>query len=142
MSKQELAAKCVSDRDYFEVFVMTWPETAGGSEREMWTEYRDELLAEYVSHFPGYRPPAWWRWDSPEPRLRLGGIGEVIKDGEMHLGTPRNWASIDKENPPEYESQPQYLRRLGLFLQAEESRLVESDFGSDVMQWDESEEQQ
>lgn len=43
-----------------------------GEAREIWEENRGEWLAEYSARYPGQRPPAWWRFDSPQSR------GEVV----------------------------------------------------------------
>jgi hypothetical protein len=32
-------------------------------------------VADHVNIYPGTRPARWWRYDAPEPRRRLGGIG-------------------------------------------------------------------
>ncbi|MFZ1429139.1 MAG: hypothetical protein WAS21_20480 [Geminicoccaceae bacterium] len=149
---------------------------------ELWREYRDELLAEFISTRPGRRPPIWWRADAPrqpigtwpgwfidgkieQPRERLGGVGTVAWDvlahrPEYHCGIPRHWVrprdveyytgqardihgalispkyigsgfagvAIDPRDPPVYESQATYLKRLGLLLPTEARRLRPADF--------------
>lgn len=66
--------------------------------REIWKKIRDEILADWVIEFPGTRPSAWWKWDAPEPRQRIGGIGTVKSDflayvATFHCGIPTGWAS-------------------------------------------------
>lgn len=63
---------------------------------------------------PRRRPAAWWRYDAPEPRRRLGGRGEPADESDLWLGVPAAWLSIDPRDPPRYESQATYLERLEL----------------------------
>jgi len=140
LSTEELKEHYSTNPDYWECFFMQWPEPAGGYERRIWDEYREELLQEYTSHFPGYRPPAFWRWDAAEPRLRLGGVGEVDPGaGDLHMGLPVYWLTISAEEPPLFESQPVYLRRHDLFLEGEEARVDPDAWEPDIIVMDEDE---
>jgi hypothetical protein len=64
--------------------------------RALWREYRTEILEDYIAEHPGRRPWAWWRFDAPEMRRRLGGIGtpahEVLAYApEFDRGIPIHW---------------------------------------------------
>ena len=116
--------------------------------RSGWDQMRDEILADWAKKRPGTRPRAWWRFDAKEMRQRLGGTGqaafEVLAHVEAyHLGIPTSWVEprhadlygpdfagvpIDPEDPPLYESQGTYLKRLGLLLPGERKRLSPDDF--------------
>ncbi len=61
-----------------------------------WATHRDWAVREYAEQHPGYRPTPWWEHDAPEPRRRSG---------------------------DRVESQPAYLRRLGLLLPGELERI-------------------
>jgi hypothetical protein len=41
--------------------------------RELWVLSRGDVLPGWVRAHPGTRPPAWWRFDAPGPRQRVGG---------------------------------------------------------------------
>lgn len=34
--------------------------------RAAWTEHRDRILPRFIEQHPGYRPWAWWRFESDE----------------------------------------------------------------------------
>ena len=116
-----------------------------GGDRELWKSAREELLRDFIREFPGRRPWAWWKFDSPGPRLRLGGRGEARFPHNLHFGIPlpyyyekwlvdifrhrnpggvREYDIFDPSDPPVYESQESYLRRNGLLLPDEEKRLL------------------
>jgi len=38
--------------------------------REAWEQYRDQILAEWITKRPGTRPWAWWEFDAPEEPRR------------------------------------------------------------------------
>jgi hypothetical protein len=64
---------------------------------EKWAEYGAEVLAEWMREHPGTRPFAWWRFQAPEPRRRVGGIGtpahEVLAYApDFRFGIPADWA--------------------------------------------------
>jgi hypothetical protein len=117
---------------------------------DVWGEQRDRILAEHVERSPGTRPLRWWEYDAVEPRLRLGGVGTplheftayslVLRCGiPMHWRRsgdfcdltridPLRWPPIDPNDPPRYESQAAYLKRLDLLLPDEARRLHRADF--------------
>lgn len=127
--------------------------------REAWELARVEILEEWAKANPGTRPSAWWTWDAPEARRRLGGTGTAAFDAlayteRLHRGIPADWVeswqvemyngcaidvdgvpigteyseghfphdAIDPNDPPRFESEADYLERLGL-LTEEEARL-------------------
>lgn len=110
-----------------------------------WESVGADLTAECIKRSPGSRPWAWWRFDAPEPRRRVGGRGtlrnEVFAGWKIALvfGVPRhitNWINgadvrvgadaipLDPKNPPTFESQATFLRRLGLLVSGEERRIT------------------
>jgi hypothetical protein len=38
----------------------------------------------------------WWAHDAPEPRRRLGGIGDVFSPGKLKFGIETDWTSLDQ----------------------------------------------
>jgi hypothetical protein len=115
----------------------------------------EQIVADWAQDNPGTRPLAWWRFDAPEPRKRLGGIGtaehEVLATALWLIrGIPASWLGawmaencrqasarrgevfegvpIDPKFPPLYESEAAYLKRLDLLLPGEEKRLDLADF--------------
>jgi hypothetical protein len=139
--------------------------------RACWEAVRDELLSEWIAEYPGTRPWAFWEFDAPEPRLRLGGTGtpthEVLNVfAEFDAGVPVNWldafdceyytgravdvngrpigqefagnklagVAIDPADPPRYESEAAYLKRLDLLTPDERRRLRRADFDPVVVE--------
>lgn len=122
-----------------------------GGDRPLWEESRDELVRQFIKANPGRRPFAWWKFDSPGPRLRVGGRGDLIpaRAKNLRFGLPlrfdfwdarfANAAKIavpsavqkelyDEKDPPRYESQATYLKRLKLLLPGEGKRIPKSAF--------------
>src|SRR2546430_12621096 len=98
----------------------------------VWREHRDVVVAHYAKRWAGSRPKAWWRWDAPEPRRRLGGSGVPLMidncdPPSLAYGVPRVW-HFSEADPPQYESEASYLKRLNLLLPGERRRLKQSDF--------------
>ena len=54
-------------------------------------------------------------------------IGEKYEEGHF----PHD--AIDRNDPPRYESEPAYLKRLGLLLPGEEQRLPPNAFDPEVI---------
>lgn len=104
--------------------------------KEAWLALRDELLPEFIADHPGQRPWAWWAFSSPERRRRLDGVHPFDIEGEFNFACP------DRVNGPwppgcpkelwfglpsphrfgtfgEYETEWQYLTRLGLLTPRE-----------------------
>jgi hypothetical protein len=62
----------------------------------VWKDCRREILAGWIREHPASRCWAWWRFDSPEPRKRLGGIGSPMSEdlavGEnLEFGLPTSF---------------------------------------------------
>lgn len=115
--------------------------------REFWDTHKQTVLAEHIKQKPGSRPFRWWQFDAPEPRQRLGGVGGVpiwerlaVKP-YYEMGVPASWImpadlqihklsvqdAVDLRDPPVFESEAVYIRRLGL-LAKEEQHLDEELF--------------
>ena len=121
------------------------------SARDCWGELREELLAEHICERPRTRPAAWWWFDSPEPMRRVGtmrflaGIGpqspkqfdpesrEFLAEVDFaHDERIAYWLaryptadegaleSFD-ECYAVYETEHEYLERLGLLTVAEQA---------------------
>jgi hypothetical protein len=133
-----------------------WPYvTSDEAKRATWNFLRDEVVREHVAEWPGTRPIRWWQYDSSpdEPRLRLGGVGTTwhqyhSRPEVLYRGRPTEWftadtiagyvrsgsplrpaaVAVDPDNPPLFESEASYLKRLGLFLKGEAKRLEPEDF--------------
>jgi hypothetical protein len=122
-----------------------------GLAREFWIEHRDEVVAHFAVRWAGQRPPLWWRWDAPSPRLRLGGIGDRLWDvlsavePSYQYGVPQSFLTVWQAKyygkgtpisavaPPRYESSPAYLRRLKLLLPGERERIPDYAFSPVVV---------
>jgi hypothetical protein len=125
----------------------------GPKASELWPEFRDEILADWIAEAPGTRPSMWWRLDAPEPRRRLGGIGTPAHEVLAHVprfwcGIPIDWVTqsladfydreerskpfegvaVSRKDPPLFESEAAFLDRHGLFLPGERKRLGADDF--------------
>jgi len=124
------------------------PPPTGKSTSELWAEFREQVLEWWLKERPGTRPWCWWQFDAPERRRRVGGTGTTFSEfgrdrdeytPDFGLPTPRAWLtgyeassrgvqSLDPADPPLFEAQATYLKRLGLFLPGEEGRLKPGDF--------------
>ena len=110
---------------------------------DMWRKLGAQITAEHAATWPGSRPRCWWKYDAPEARRRLGGVGEPGRE-DLTRGIPNSWAwprvwpagativggplPCDPADPPVFESEATYLRRLGLLLPGETERLEPADF--------------
>lgn len=75
------------------------PET-GMTAGELWNKQKPAIMRTWLRQHSGRRPFAWWRFDAPEPRRRLGGTGtpwhECLAAIQMPMyerGLPVNWLS-------------------------------------------------
>lgn len=123
--------------DDFELFLKTDEEW-----KNLWTEQRDKILESWIREHPCSRPWAWWKFDAPEPRRRIGGVGtpshEVLSVAPCYeFGLPTGWIGefeerhfenckglgINVNDPPIFESQATYLNRHGLLTESEKKYL-------------------
>lgn len=95
--------------------------------REAWAQWREQAVAEHVAHHPGCRPALWWRHEAPELRRQVG--GRPNRPGVLRLpyGLLAPYPP-DPSDPPRFESQAAYLRRIGLLLPGEARRLKPADY--------------
>jgi hypothetical protein len=124
--------------DNFELFLMDGLGDAPNSSlRALWANVGATVIEVYASAHPGRRPWAWWRLAAPEMRRRLGGRGAPASEVLAYVptfehGIPSDWddeeCDFDRTDPPAFESQATYLRRLGLLLPGEARRLKAADF--------------
>lgn len=108
--------------------------------REAWELLRDKLLPKWIAEHPGQRPFAWWAYDAPERRRRLGGRPhpfdnparwervEQLREEYPHVdysdcyglrfGVPARFV-VDGDEQAQYEPEPVYMCRLGLLTDDE-----------------------
>lgn len=102
--------------------------------QELWGEWGDAVMARWIAACPGSRPSAWWRWSARGPRLRLGGVGcPAASEARLDLGVPADWLDIDPSDPPRFESQSTFLKRLGLLTPDEARRLTPAAFEPEIV---------
>lgn len=137
-----LETGAMPDQPDWDFYEMTDPVNL----KSLWESTRDEILSTWIKSYPGSRPWIWWKLESPEPRRRIGGVGteaasvlaykpaydfgiaNLWVDGWLidyyrNRGTPIEAQAIDPVNPPIFESQAVYLRRLNILTPAEKSVL-------------------
>jgi hypothetical protein len=86
---------------------------------ELWERFGEEILADHIAQHPGSRPWGWWRWSAPEaPRLVESG-GITILDVDNYYPWPE-----DLDPHQQYETERDYLERLGLLTDAERAALA------------------
>jgi hypothetical protein len=119
--------------------------------RALWNDVGASVVATFANLYPGKRPGVFWRLEAPEMRRRVGGRG-VLESALLAVvptfdhGIPSDWllddwiwthdggrpptgyVAFDRSDPPTFESQATYLRRLKLFLPGEARRLKAADF--------------
>jgi hypothetical protein len=97
--------------------------------KKIWRSISERFLKKWGKEHPGSRPWAWWRYDAPELRQRVGGKGNIQSDflaiiPTFHYGIPTGWLTavevrlfpelkgkeFDAANPPVFESQTSYLQ--------------------------------
>lgn len=113
---------------------------------DAWREHGARLLSRFVKDHPGTRPWAWWLADAPEPRRRLGGTGDPLRFARLAFGVPDSWQTaahagscmatgtpVDPRDPPRFESEATFLKRLGLLLKNESRYLGKADFAPETI---------
>jgi hypothetical protein len=88
--------------------------------RKLWAEVREDFLAKHTARSPGTRPWAWWKFEATEPRLQVAPGPEALGPADW-FGMPSKYAGM----PPDdmYETEAEYLERLGLLTDEERDRL-------------------
>jgi hypothetical protein len=72
----------------------------------------------------GHRCWGWWEYEAPEPRLLLSGDPSLaMPELGLWFGVPNYYQSQKAQESLVYESQPEYLERLGLLLPGEKVKL-------------------
>jgi hypothetical protein len=124
--------------------------------RALWADLGAAVVATYVDVHSGKRPRCWWRLEAPEKRRRVGGRG-VPESSLLAVvptfdrGVPTDWCKDDwiwtrdggtppegyepfeDGDPPRYEAQATYLKRLRLLLPGEARRLRAVDFAPEII---------
>lgn len=100
--------------------VRRWPpEVFFADEQALWRKYRRLVLAEWSVRHPGTRPRLWWRYDAPEPRRQIGGSGRPAWEHapaiapHYLMGIPAQMVDVDPDDPPVFETERDYLERIG-----------------------------
>lgn len=132
----------------YELDFNTSLSASGPLTSELWSAFGVAVIDRWAVERPGTRPSCWWRFASNEPRLRHGGIGDAASDvlafvPSLAFGLPALWVTEqdaahygpsfagrapDPRDPPLFESQAAYLRRLNLLMPGELERIPEADF--------------
>ena len=101
------------------------PFRDGEHRRAVWEAHGEGIIEDYILKYPGRRPAAWWGMEAREPRRKADGL--ILTD-------PGDWRSYhgcsagDQGTQCKYETEPAYLRRLGLLGEDEIGRLTESAY--------------
>lgn len=119
-----------------------------------WQLSRKNILKAWITRNPGTRPYAWWCFEAPGTRQRVGGTGtpkhEVLKYAPVHeYGIPSYWITsqdtgiltrpgfrgklLDANDPPLYESQAAFLDRHGLMSDREKATLPKDAFNPEAV---------
>lgn len=99
------------------------------AQRVRWEANRNALMAWWVEQNPGRRPAAWWLFSAPEPRKRIDGPEGAERDALLEEMNAK-WPSLQTMRPSfglprlklpgdKFETETDYLRRLGLMSEAE-----------------------
>lgn len=113
-----------------------WTEPTIEEKREAWEELRDELMKAWIAEDPCTRPWAWWAFDAPERRRRINGLhpfdsperrrhGKRFgfkRPNDLYMGMPAS-LMVEDDADAEYESEPDYLDRLGELTDSERDTL-------------------
>jgi len=112
--------------------------------KEAWGVLGEQILRDWTCEHPGQRPAAWSWFEAPERRRRVDGVQHPFDDRvrkkkhdempdhywakrhayDLHFGVPRI-VSGDDMFAAKYESEAEYLERLGLLTEAERKELFE-----------------
>ena len=140
-----------------------WLNPLGRADK-LWEAHGAWATREFARRYPGQRPPEWWKRESPEPRRRLGGVGcsmfgapggytrgnfaygipvswpwdglaDMFRQMDLEKGGDGSrWQRYDPADPPRYEAEATYLKRLELLLPGELKRLGPEDFEPEVIE--------
>ena len=129
--------------DEWEQWFYSYPSCSPKECLAVWCQVKEKIVGDWIAARPGTRPAWWWHFDAPEPRKRLGGVGKPASDclayvPHLTYGIPSTWMTrslvehmsgdysdslVDPSNPPSFESQTAYLKRLGLLAPGEAKRV-------------------
>jgi hypothetical protein len=99
--------------------------------RQAWEDLRDDLMADWIESNPFTRPDGWWRYEAPERRQCLSGPHPHDDPAWpnncpkwLSRGKPRFCAVVPGDYKAQYETQREYLERLGLLTNHERALLA------------------
>lgn len=129
-------AKSIEDQNLN--YATVFPEACSA----LWREHGEAIVTAWAEKHPGTRPSWFWLFPEPRCRQRIGGHGFPKSDFLAYVpsffcGLPDNWLcaedvetwadladkEVDPADPPTFESQATYLKRMNLLLPSEESRI-------------------
>lgn len=84
--------------------------------KELWDNYKADILKQWIEKKPCSRPERWWDFDAPEAKLKIAG-SSTQKDNSPP------WSKSSIPDRPCFESEAQYLMRLNLLTTAEKQHL-------------------
>ena len=82
--------------------------------RDAWEDHGEDLLASFIAEHPGRRPWGWWRFEALEQRRRNQPDGPYTQ-----YRCPASFGVPENCDPAEYETERDYLERLGMMTVAE-----------------------
>ena len=85
-------------------FLLAEPATKLTS--DLWTAYRDQILARWVKERPGTRPTCWWRFEAPPGSW-------LPLDGWWRAAAQAAGGTGEQQHAPPVAEQPVILARLG-----------------------------
>lgn len=105
----------------------------------LWPQFRDNILANWISTRPGTRPSHWWAIEATEPRQCVGNIRthelEALEYVTSYkLGIPEDFGDdFDARSSLQFESEAAYLRRLDLLMPGELKRIKKAQYLPEIV---------
>ena len=97
--------------------------------KKVYFSFKNEIFALQGQNIPdshvlafahGARPAAWWQFEAPEPRRLISGNKDFILNRDSYFfGLPNYYTNAADHGTLVFESQAEYLTRLGLLLPGE-----------------------
>lgn len=89
--------------------------------RGLWQRIREPMLRAFAKHHPGRRPWAWWEFEATQPRERVVMEGPQAVPSPLKFGYPTGYDGCAVDLNTLYESEADYLGRLGLLMEGEQA---------------------
>ena len=101
----------------------------------VWRQNREPILSAWITELPGTRPRAWWDYDSPEPRRAVQGVAFYDRHPDVFRKYCFGITPILDDDPPEYETEFDFLRRHKLLTDFEKAVSVEMMRQTSCQSW-------